>query len=140
MASQYTKTLLFILQGVLYGVPCAEYLILTLKEHSGENELKDHLPSPLELIRNISAFISSLNQEYHADDQLKLFYINTYRSLECALNDILNSKQIYTLGFSSGTSSSTISPGSEISKGNNNIGSELIDWTDDLKWTGRSHV
>ncbi|RAQ69391.1 hypothetical protein COH20_006391 [Aspergillus flavus] len=126
--------------GVLYGVPCAEYLILTLKEHSGENELKDHLPSPLELIRNISAFISSLNQEYHADDQLKLFYINTYRSLECAFNDILNSKQIYTLGFSSGTSSSTISPGSEISKGNNNIGSELIDWTDDLKWTGRSHV
>ncbi|KAB8202708.1 hypothetical protein BDV34DRAFT_146563 [Aspergillus parasiticus] len=125
--------------GVLYGVPCAEYLILNLKEHSGENELKDHLPSPLELIRNISALVSSLNQEYHADDQLKLSYINTYRSLECALNDILNSRLIYTLGFGSGTSSSTISPGFEISEGNNNIGSELIDWMDDLRWARRSN-
>ncbi|KAB8276073.1 hypothetical protein BDV30DRAFT_235914 [Aspergillus minisclerotigenes] len=90
--------------GVLYGVPCAEYTILSLKKHSGDNELKDQLPSPLELIRNISALVSCLNQEYHADDQLKLFYIDTYRSLERALNDILNSKQIYTLGFGSGTS------------------------------------
>ncbi|KAB8217980.1 hypothetical protein BDV33DRAFT_232485 [Aspergillus novoparasiticus] len=111
-----------------------------LPKLDGENELKDHLPSPLELIRNISALVSFLNQEYHADDQLKLSYINTYRSLECALNDILNSRLMYTLGFGSGTSSSTISPGSEISEGNNNIESELIDRTDDLKWARRSNV
>ncbi|KAE8162092.1 hypothetical protein BDV40DRAFT_312613 [Aspergillus tamarii] len=102
--------------------------------YNGTNELQDNSPSPLELIRNISALISYLEQECHADGQLNLSYINIYRNLECALNDVLDLKQIYALGCGSGTSSSTISPGSEILGNNNSIGSELIDWTNELEW------
>ncbi|KNG87347.1 hypothetical protein ANOM_003949 [Aspergillus nomiae NRRL 13137] len=126
-------TSLFICQGVLYGVPCAEYLILTLKEYNGNNGLHGHSPSPVELIRNISALISSLEHEYHSDDQLSLPYIKTYRNLGCALNDILESKEISALGCDTGPSSSIISPGSGIF-GNDNIGSQSIDWGDDLGW------
>ena len=87
----------------------------------------------MELIRNISALISSLEHEYHSNDQLSLSYFDAYRNLECALNDMLDSKQICALGCDTGTSSSTVSPGSGI-LGNDNIGSESIDWMDDLGW------
>ncbi|KAB8261745.1 hypothetical protein BDV32DRAFT_157774 [Aspergillus pseudonomiae] len=102
-------------------------------EYNGNNGLHDHSPSPVELIRNISALISSLEHEYHSDDQLSLPYIKTYRNLGCALNDILESKEICALGCDTGPSSSIISPGSGIF-GNDNIGSQSIDWGDDLGW------
>ncbi|KAE8139877.1 hypothetical protein BDV38DRAFT_269647 [Aspergillus pseudotamarii] len=108
--------------------------LLKLKVYDGTNELQDHSPSPLELIRNISAFISYLGQECYADGQLSLSYISTYKNLECALNDLLDLKQIYALGCGSGASSSTVSPGSEILGNYNSIEGELIDWTNELEW------
>ncbi|KAE8380894.1 hypothetical protein BDV26DRAFT_289981 [Aspergillus bertholletiae] len=126
--------------AMLYGVPCAEYLIFALKEYNGYSKGYDHSPPPLELIRNISDLTSSLEQEFRVDDQLNVSYIHIFWNLECALNDLLDLKQICALGYDLDTSSLSISPGSDIVGNSNTIGSELISWTDGLPWVEQCNV